>query len=222
MPEQSNRSLAEGSIALGRRLAEGGAEPPGGAIAALVAAWAAALAGAAADRSREGWEGAAGARAQAHALRTRALRLLERGAEAHAQAMETLAERGQHVAAAAENESRGAADAENESRGAADAERERRDWRLGQAVKRAAGPPLELSACALNVAQLAELIASHAAGDVRADAAVAAQLAAAAARAGAHLVEINLVVGGDRRPAVQARELAAQAAAAAANASVVE
>jgi formiminotetrahydrofolate cyclodeaminase len=104
-----------------------------------------------------------------------------------------------------------------------DAEREEvRDWRLGQAVKQAAEPPLELSACALSIAQLARVIASHAAGEVRADAAVAAQLAAAAARAGAHLVEINLVVGGDRQPAVQARELAEAAATAAAQASSLE
>jgi formiminotetrahydrofolate cyclodeaminase len=97
-----------------------------------------------------------------------------------------------------------------------------RDWRLGHAVKQAAEPPLELSACALTVAQLAQLIASNAAGEVRADAAVAAQLAAAAAKAGAHLVEINLVVGGDRQPAVQARELADAAAAAAAQASALD
>ena len=188
-------------MALARRLAEGDAEPPGGAIAALVAAWAAALAAAAADRSREGWEGAAGACAQAQSLRTRALRLVERGARAHAEAMETLAGRGAH----------------------ADGERaEVRDWRLGEAVKQAAQPPLELSACALTIAQLAQLIASHAAGEVRADAAVAAQLAAAAASAGAHLVEINLVVGGDRQPAVQARELAEAAAAAAAQASALD
>jgi formiminotetrahydrofolate cyclodeaminase len=104
-----------------------------------------------------------------------------------------------------------------------DSERaEVRDWRLGQAVKQAAQPPLELSACALTVAQLAELIASNAAGEVRADAAVAAQLAAAAARAGAHLVEINLVVGGDRQPAVHARELAEAAAVAAAQASALD
>ena len=203
MSEELNPGLVEGTAALAGRLAEGDVEPPGGAIAALVAAWAAALAAAAADRSREGWEGAAGACAQAQSLRTRALRLLEQGARAHAQAMEKLAGRGRVAQG--------------------DGERaEMRDWRLGQAVRQAAQPPLELSACALTVAQLAELIASHAAGEVRADAAVAAQLAAAAARAGAHLVEINLVVGGDRQPAVHARELAEAAAAAAARASALD
>jgi formiminotetrahydrofolate cyclodeaminase len=203
MSEQLNPGLVEGTAALARRLAEGDVEPPGGAIAALVAAWAAALAAAAADRSREGWDGAAGACAQAHSLHTRALRLLERGARAHAQAMETLAGRGRVAQGDGERS-------------------EMRDWRLGQAVRHAAQPPLELAACALTVAQLAELIASHAAGEVRADAAVAAQLAAGAARAGAHLVEINLVVGGDRQPAVHARDLAEAAAAAASRASALD
>jgi formiminotetrahydrofolate cyclodeaminase len=203
MSQQLNPSLAEASVALSRRLEEGHIEPPGGAIAALVAAWAAALAAAAADRSREGWDGAAGARAQAQALRGRALRLLERGTQAHAHAMKTLAAR------------RGHADTEGEGE-------EVRDWRLGQAVRQAAEPPLELCACALSVAQLAQLIASHAAGEVRADAAVAAHLAAAAARSGAHLVEINLVVGGDRQPAVKARELAEAASVAAAEASALD
>ncbi len=203
MTEPLNPSLVEGTEALARRLVEGDVEPSGGAIAALVAAWAAALAAAAADRSRKGWDGAAGARAQAQSLRTRALRLVDRGTRAHAEAMETLAERGPRARVGAERS-------------------ETRDWRLGQAVRQAAQPPLELSACALSVAQLAELISSHAAGEVRADAVVAAQLAAAAARAGAHLVEINLVVGGDRQPAVQARELAEAAATAAAHASALD
>jgi formiminotetrahydrofolate cyclodeaminase len=203
MPEQPDSNLIEGTVALTRRLQEGHVEPPGGAIAALVAAWAAALAAAAADRSREGWEEAAGARAQAQALQARALRLLERGARAHAQAMEALATRGRRAERETERE-------------------EVRDWRLGQAVKHAAEPPLELAACALSTAQLAQMIAGHAAGQVRADAAVAAQLAAAAARAGAHLVEINLVVGGDRQPAVRARALAEAAAAAAAEASALD
>lgn len=203
MSEPHNPSLVEGTEALARRLTEGDVEPPGGAIAALVAAWAAALAGAAADRSREHWDGAAGAHAQAQSLRTRALRLLERGARAHAKAMDSLAGRGRPAGT--------------------DSERAQlRDWRLGEAVKQAAEPPLELSACALSVAQLAQLISAHAAGEVRADAAVAAQLAAAAASAGAHLVEINLVVGGDRRPAVHARQLAEAAASAAAQACALD
>ena len=203
MSDQRNPSLVEGTEALARRLTTSGVEPPGGAVAALVAAWAAALAAAAADRSREQWDDAGGARAQAQSLQARALRLVERGALAHAEAMDTLAGRGRR------------ADTDSEHA-------QLRDWRLGEAVKQAAEPPLELSACALSVAQLAQLISAHAAGDVRADAAVAAQLAAAAARASAHLVEINLIVGGDHRPAVHARELARAAASAAADASALD
>jgi formiminotetrahydrofolate cyclodeaminase len=198
MSEKVKASLVERSVALSQRLRSQEGEPPGGAVAALVAAWAAELAAAAADRSREGWDEAAGARAQAGALRERALSLVERETRAHAQAMATLAARGRQ--------------------GQQDRE-EMRDWRLGEAVRLAAEPPLELAACALDVAELAQVVAAHAAGEVRADAAVAAQLAAAAARAGAHLVEINLVVGGDRQPAVQARALADAASSTAAKAS---
>ena len=192
--------LIEGTSALSEQLAAGDTEPPGGAIAALVAAWAASLAAAAADRSRSAWDGAAGALAQARALRARAIKLAERGALAHAEALQTL------------KGARGEAGTEADKR---------RDWQLGRAVQEAAEAPFELAACGLDIAQLAQMIAGHAAGDVQADAVVAAQLAAAAAAAGAHLVEINLVVGGDRGPAKAARELASAAAAAAAE-SVAE
>jgi formiminotetrahydrofolate cyclodeaminase len=131
----------------------------------------------------------------------RALALAERGAKAHAAAMETL---------------------EAARSGAAGERAEVRDWQLGTAVEQSAEAPLELAACSLDICQLAQLIATHAAGDVRADAAVAAQLAAAAARAGAHLVEINLVVGGEHESAARARALAEAAAGAAAEASKVE
>jgi formiminotetrahydrofolate cyclodeaminase len=206
LPEVSNHieaSLVNATVALSERLGKDSVEPPGGAISALVAAWAATLAGAAADRSREGWSEAAGACAQARSLRARALNLLERGALAHAHAMKALETRRQA----------GSEDVEGD---------EGRDWRLGEALKDAAEPPLELAACALDVAQLARTIASHAAGDVRGDAAVAAQLSAGAARAAAHLVEINLVVGGDRQPAVRARALAEAAEVAAAHASTID
>ena len=198
MPEFVAPQLIAGTSALSGRLAAGDAHPPGGAVAALVAAWAASLAAAAADRSRAEWEGAGGARAQAQALRSRALKLAERGARAHAEAMETLAD----------------------ARRAPEKERdERRDWQLGRAVEEAAAAPQELAACSLDITQLAQTIATHAAGDVRADAVVAAQLAAGAAAAGAHLVAINLVVGGDREPAARARALAEAAASAAAASS---
>lgn len=202
MPEFVAPHLIAGTSTLSEQLAAGDVHPPGGAIAALVAAWAASLAAAAADRSRAEWEDAGGARAQAQALRTRALKLAQSGAQAHAEAVAKLKARGRDGEPKEERT-------------------EVRDWRLGHAVEQAAEPPLDLAACGLDIAQLAQTISIHAAGDVRADAVVAAQLAAAAAAAGAHLVAINLVVGGDREPAMRARTLA-QAAAAAAAASAVE
>jgi formiminotetrahydrofolate cyclodeaminase len=201
VPEYVAPRLIAGTEQLSEQLAAGSAQPPGGAVAALVAGWAASLAAAAADRSRPEWEEAGGARAQAQALRTRALALAQRGAEAHAEALESLlAARSAAKAAPAET----------------------RDWQLRIAVEESAQAPLELAACGLDIAELAQLIATHAAGDVRADAAVAAQLAAAAARAGAHLVEVNLVVGGQHEPAARARDLARAAQDAAARASELD
>jgi formiminotetrahydrofolate cyclodeaminase len=202
MPEYLAPRLIEGTSALSEELAAGGAEPPGGAIAGLVAAWSASLVAAAADRSRAEWEGAGGARAQARALRARAIKLAEHGARAHTEALQTL---------------------EGVRSGSSSASEDARDWEVGRAVQEAAEAPFQLAACGLDIAQLAQMTATHAVGDVQADAVVAAQLAAAAAAAGAHLVAINLVVGGDSGPAKAARELArAAAGAAAAAAGVVE
>jgi methenyltetrahydrofolate cyclohydrolase len=203
MPEYVAGRLIAGTTTLSEQLASGDAQPPGGAIAALVAAWAASLAAAAADRSRSEWVEAGGARAQAQALRTRALNLAERGAHAHAEALETLEERAALINPSGDRE-------------------EIRDWRLGVAVEEAAEAPLELAACGLDIAHLAHTVATHAAGDVRADAVVAAQLAAAAARAGAHLVKINLVVGGEHEAAARAHALADAAGEAATLASAVD
>ena len=68
--------------------------------------------------------------------------------------------------------------------------------------------PLEIGAAAGDVAQLATEIAAHGSADVRADAAIAAILAAGAARAAAQLVEINLVAGADEQLVTLARRLA--------------
>jgi formiminotetrahydrofolate cyclodeaminase len=67
-----------------------------------------------------------------------------------------------------------------------------RDFNLGQALDRAADVPLAIAEAACDVAQLAAYVADHCEGDVRADAASAAALASGAARAAAHLVEVNL------------------------------
>lgn len=184
MGETSASRLATAITAFAEEVDEGRAEPVSGAVAALVTALAASLAAAAAERSRAGWNEAGGARAQAQALRRRAVELAERDAAAYAAAREALAK-------------------------GVD------DWRLGGAVERAAEPPVALAASAADVAQLARAIADRGAGDVRDDALVAAMLAAAAARAAAHLVRINLVVGGDQQPAALAQSYADTAAAAA-------
>ena len=178
---------------------ESGPYPAGGAVAALVAALAASLAAAAADCSRDDWDEAPGARAQAQALKRRATELAERDRSDYALAKQALAERTGPSLAGGDHPPRDDA----------------RDWRLGEAVRDAAAPPLELAATAADIAQLAGSIAERGAGDVRADAVVAATLAAAASRAAAALVQVNLVVGGDREPALRAARRAEEAAAAA-------
>ena len=181
---------------------EDGPYPSGGVVAALVAALAASLAAAAADRSRDEWDEAAGARAQAQALRRRATELAERDRAEYALARQAFDQRGVEGPLV-----------RGQSRDGV------RDWRLGVAVRQAAAPPLELAATAADIAQLAASIAQRGAGDVQADAVVAAGLAAAAARAAAVLVHVNLVLGGDRAPALRAARYADEAAAAARSAA---
>ena len=191
MSDSELKQFIEGAAELSAPLAEGDANPAGGPLAAVVAALAASLLAAAADRSRDGWDGAAGARAQAQALRRRALRLAEGDATAYANARAALAQRG------------GAADSQD------------RDARIGEAVSLAGQVPLEIGAAAGDVAQLATEIAAHGSADVRADAAIAAILAAGAARAAAQLVEINLVAGADEQLVALARRIAEAALTAA-------
>ncbi len=77
---------------------------------------------------------------------------------------------------------------------------ESRDGSLETALDRAAAIPLEVAELAADVAALAALAAEHCEAPYRADAAAAAALAAGAARAAAHLVEVNLAVhGNDQR-----------------------
>lgn len=159
-----------------------GGHPAAGAAAALVAGMAASLAAAAADRSREAWDEAAGARAQALALARRASILAERARVQYAQARQALEGR------------------QPETEPPDDV----RDWALGVAIAGAADPPMALAAAAADIAELAATVALRGGGDVRADAVVAADLAAAAARSAATLVQVNLVVGGDSQAAIQA------------------
>jgi formiminotetrahydrofolate cyclodeaminase len=171
-------------------LARGTPVPGAGPAAALVTAVAAALAAMAARYSGDSWSESAAAVAQADSLRARAGRLVQEDAEA-LQAFLT------------------AREAVGEPRRAA------RDFKLGQTLDRAADVPLAIVEAACDVAQLAAHVADHCEGDVRADAAAATALAHGAARAAAHLVEVNLAAAeGDSRIA-RARGLVRAAGAAA-------
>ncbi|HEX6762052.1 MAG TPA: cyclodeaminase/cyclohydrolase family protein [Gaiellaceae bacterium] len=88
------------------------------------------------------------------------------------------------------------------------------DFLLGTMLRRAADVPLQIAEAAGDVAVLAAEVAATAPAAQRADAVGAARLAEGAARAAAHLVEINLVArAGDERH-TRAREAVATAVAA--------
>ena len=193
MPENT-RSAPEPLLAqLAGASTEAGGHPAGGVAAALVASMAASLAAAAADASREAWDESAGVRAQALALARRTSILAEQTRVQYAQARQALEGR--------------APEAEPSD--------EIRDWALGLAIRGAATPLMELAGTAADIAELSAAVALHGAGDVRADAVVAADLAAAAARSAATLVQVNLVVGGESEAATQAAGYAEAAARAA-------
>jgi methenyltetrahydrofolate cyclohydrolase len=164
--------------------------PGAGPAASLVTAMSASLTAMAARSSRGVWRDASAAVAQAESLRARAVRLAEEDAEA---VEAFLAER----------------------TSGAGQEADVRDFRLGRALHRAADVPLQIVETASDAALLASHTAEHCSGDVRADVAAAAVLAAGAARAAAHLVEVNLaMLEGDER-IVRARGLVRAADAAA-------
>jgi formiminotetrahydrofolate cyclodeaminase len=164
--------------------------PGAGPAAALTVASAAALVAMAARFSRGSWAEAGTTVAQAEALRRRSVELARDVAdalEAYLAAREVLTEPRQ----------------------------EARDFRLGQALDLAADVPLAIAASACDVALLAVEVAEKGDGDVRADAAAAALMAHGAARAAAHLVEINLASLPDDARVRRAHELARIAAEAA-------
>jgi len=72
---------------------------------------------------------------------------------------------------------------------------ERRDFRLGQALVRAAAVPLAIAEASADVTFLAVELARSGDPNLRPDAVAASILAAAAAQAAAHLVQINLAAG---------------------------
>jgi formiminotetrahydrofolate cyclodeaminase len=155
--------------------------PGGGSVSAVAGGLAASLVAMAARFSSE-WEDAAGAVAQAEALRARLLPLADE--DAHAYENFLLARRMSR-----------------------EVEPEVRDAAIGDALSRAADVPLAIAEAAHDVACLAAELAERGNPNLRGDAATAALLAEAGVRASANLVEINLATrAGDER-IERAREL---------------
>jgi formiminotetrahydrofolate cyclodeaminase len=164
--------------------------PGGGSVAALVTAMAAGLLAKVARRSGETWPEAAGIAAQAESLRARAAPLAQADAEEYEAALRARGQSG-------------------EGQGA------RQDFALGQAYAKAAEPPLRIAHTACDVAQLALLVAQNGNAALWADAVTAALLAAAAAKAAAELVAVNLTASAGDRRVLEAAKVAEEAARAA-------
>jgi formiminotetrahydrofolate cyclodeaminase len=171
-------------------LAGEGRTPGGGSAAALVTAMAAGLLAKVARGSVDTWPEAAGIAAQAESLRARAAPLAQADAEQYEAA---LLARGQ----------------------SGDGQDARQDFALGQAYAKAAEPPLQIAQVASDVAQLALTVAQNCDAALWADAVTAALLAAAAAKAAAELVAVNLTASADDRRVLEAAKVAEEAARAA-------
>ena len=157
--------------------------PGGGSVAAVVVEMAASLAALAARFARQHWEGAAGALAQAEALRARAAPLAQEDAEAYEAVLTAM-------------------------RMPQDLEAEVRNTLIGDTLSRAADAPLRIAETAADVAELGATLAEEGNPNLRGDAAAAAILSEAAARAAANLVEINLATTETDERIGRARELA--------------
>ena len=148
-------------------LAAGEPDPGSGSAAAIVVAMAASLLAKVARSAHESWPEAAGAAAQAQALRARATPLADADAlvyrDAHARLGRT----------------------------------EGADHTLAASLDRAADVPLEIARVGADVAVLAREVSERCDPALRPDVLGAAVLAAAAAQAAAQLVEANLTVAGD-------------------------
>jgi formiminotetrahydrofolate cyclodeaminase len=84
----------------------------------------------------------------------------------------------------------------------------RRDFALGKVLDRAAAAPLAIAEACADVADLARGLAERVDPAFAPDLEAAARLAGGAARAAAHLVEVNLAVGADDERARRARRAA--------------
>jgi glutamate formiminotransferase/formiminotetrahydrofolate cyclodeaminase len=149
--------------------------PGGGSVAAVTGAMGASLAAMAARFSKEQWEDAAGAVAQAEALKARLLPLAEEDARAYENVLLAL-------------------------RMPREVDEEVRDDAIGDALSRATDVPLAIAEASVDVATLACELAHRGNQNLQGDAAAAVFLAEAAVRASANLVEINLATReGDER-----------------------
>jgi methenyltetrahydrofolate cyclohydrolase len=157
--------------------------PGGGSVAAVVVEMAASLAAMTARFARQHWDGAAGAVAQAEALRARAAPLAQEDAEAYEAVLTAM-------------------------RMPRDLEAEVRNTLIGDTLSRAADAPLRIAETAADVAELGATLAEEGNPNLRGDAATAAILSEAAARAAANLVEINLATTETDERIGRARELA--------------
>ena len=159
--------------------------PAGGTAAALAAAMAAALVGLVA-RAPSRWPDGPGVAAQASWLQERLVRLADTDAVAFAAALTEMR--------------------------AVTAKGVERDRAIGEALARAADVPLEIAEAAADVAALAAFAALEGRDELRPDAEVARDLAAAAAQAAARLVDANLATRpGDERSARAAAAVRAAA-----------
>ena len=142
--------------------------PGGGSTAALAVAMSAALSAMVARASSD-WPDAGAAIAQAEQLRKRTAPLAQRDAEVYEEALAAirLPERAEPTV---------------------------RDAAAGAALSRAAAVPLLIAEAGADAASLAALVADRGTPDRRGDAAAAALLAEAGARAAASLIALNLAV----------------------------
>ncbi len=167
-------------------IAERTPAPGGGSVAAIAVAMAAGLVEMAARFSDGHWDDAPGIAAQAGILRERAAPLAQADAEAYLRALEAF--RLPKADRSAE-----------------------RDAAIGRALEQAASVPLEIAAVAADVAIVASGLAERGNPNLRGDAASAAALAAAAGRAAANLVAINLGAGPEDPRVARARSYATAA-----------
>jgi formiminotetrahydrofolate cyclodeaminase len=159
--------------------------PGGGSVAALAGAMAAGLVAMGARFADESWADSGAAAAQAEALRDRLAPLAHADALAYEQAL----------AAMRSPQATG---------------QEQRDFEIRQALELAAAIPQAIAEAAADVAALGALVAEHGNPRVRPDTLTGVLLAAAAARAAAVLVEVNLAtLPGDARAEASQRAAAA-------------